>query len=380
MPDVFTIEVKDQTLGTTLLYDTFTDVSVFKSLETASGDFRFAASNVGRNFSGTQKTFPFNKGDECVIRVNSQKLITGYINEVSGTYSGDDFSMSVYGRDKTQDLIDCTIKGNLDLKSPVSLKTIIERILSLNGIDDILVIENDATSQFSKSELVGIANKGENAFQVIERCCRKKQVLLTTDEDGDIVLTRAGTTHYPVLLKNEYKATDNNIIEASFSDSDSERYYLYLVYTQGNLFSGITDAGIKSKKGQAIDSNIRNTRVLELNSNLSTDVQTNRDRAIWESNIRRARGFQYNCKVRGYFLDPLGNTILQPNRVVTVRDDMFGINADLLIKSCTYTKSNEGSFTNLELVNKDSYTLKAEQDRIEEIFNQKNGVMGLLGF
>lgn len=380
MADVFTIEVTDSTTGLGTLYDTFTDVNVYKSIESALGDFRFTASNVGKSLDGVQKSFPFNKGDECIIRINDQKLITGYVNEVSGAYSAENFSMSVYGRDKTQDLVDCAINGNLDLKSPVSLKSIIEKVLSLNNINDILVIENDATSQFSKSEIVGIANKGETAFEVIERCCRKKQVLFTTNEDGDIVLTRASSSQYPVMLKNETGANDNNIVEASFSDADSERYNLYLVYTQGNLFSGIADLGLKSKKGQAVDSNIRSTRILEINSNISSDIQTNRNRAIWESNIRRARGFQYNCRVRGYFLHPLLDTILSPNKVITVKDDMFGINADLLIKSCNYVKSSSGSYTDLELVNKNSYTLQAEQDRIEEIFNQKNGVMSFMGF
>lgn len=360
MSNPFRIEVNG------VLWETFTSAEVYKSIEAASGEFLFRSSDVNPDFE-----FPFSKGDECVIYIGEKKIITGYIDEVGGEYGADFHELKVKGRDKTQDIIDSSINGNMDLQTPINLEKIIEKVLDLNNINDIEVINNESLRSFSANEKVR-AETEENAFSFLEKYCRKRQVLLTTNADGNIVITRAGNNKYTTVLKSVKGEADNNILTASFSDSDSNRYNTYIVKSQGNMLSSILDDKLSGKSGKAFDENIREGRVLVINSNLSTDIQTNNDRAIWESNIRRARGFNYQCRVQGYFLDFTSQILIEPNNLINVHDSKFGINKEMLIKSCRYLKSNEGSFTEIELVNKDAYTLKAEQDEIEAKFDFSN--------
>lgn len=366
MNDQFIINVN----GTS--YDGFTQAEVYKSIETASGEFSFAASNTLR------QDFPFKKGDSVEVYIGTSKIITGYINALGGNYNADSHMLEFSGRDKTQDLIDSSIKGDLDLASPISLVDIIKQILNLNGLSEINVINRETLDDFSKSE-IAIAEEGENAFSFIEKYCQKRQVLFTTDEDGDIVLTRAGSEKYNTILKNNNGAMDNNIVSASFSDSDAERFYEYIVKTQGNVLDGLIDKNRQSKSGSANDTSIRNTRILVINSNLSTNIQTNTARAIWESNIRRTRGFLYRCRVKGYHLDDAQKELIRPNKLVTVSDDLFGIRKDCLIKSCRYFISPSDSYTDIDLVNQDAYTLQASQDAIEAKFNKSDDILAGLG-
>ena len=348
-----------------IVYSNWTDASIFKSIEMASGEFIFSSSNIN------DEVYYFDKGDECVALIDDKPMITGFINVLGGSYDADSHELNISGRDKTQDLIDCSINGVVDFKGGVTLETIIKRILTLNGITDIKIISTEKIKPFSASEIV-TADVTETGFSLIEKYCRLRQVLFTTNGDGDIVLTKAGKNKYTTMLKNEFGANDNNILSAKFQDSDQERFNTYLVISQGNLVSGIEDSQLTIKSGKpALDDNIRATRILKINTNAS-DIKTLTDRAIWESNLRRVRQFQYNCKIRGYYLDAEKTVLIEPNNLITVKDDMFGIDSELLIKSCRYVKSlREGSVTLLELVNKDAYTLQAQIDEVEAKFNKK---------
>lgn len=369
---IFKVKINDGT------YENFTEARLFRSLDMGCGEFLFSASN------SQKQTFPFGKGAKAEVLIDSNKMLTGYINSVGGSYDATSHELNFAGRCKTQDLIDSSINwskpGALNIKGKMTLVDLIKKVLKLNGITDINVLTSETIKPFSVNERVE-AEQDENAFKFIEKYCQKRQVLFTTNENGDIVLTRAGTRKYLTILQCSVTEKENNILQASFQDSDQERYNTYLVFTQGNLLSGIDDDVIEIKKGKpAVDKNIRATRIIRINSSLTSDIQTSTDRAIWESNIRRVRAFQYNCRIRGYYLDKDNTVLVKPNNIITVNDELLGIKEDLLIKSCRYIKSlRNGSYTDLELVNKDAYTLKAQQDEVASKFNKGNAIVSGVG-
>lgn len=366
MSEIITISVN----GT--VYENFKNVSVFKSIESFLGSFEFSASNTKR------KTFPFSKGDSVEIFIDDEKIITGFINNISGDYDSGSHSIRISGRDRTQDLVDSSIKSSIDFKAPIGIKSLVEKVLKVNGLTDIGVELNETVTNFSKNELIS-ANVGENAFQFIERYCQLKQLLLTTNAYGNIELLRAGTNEYELMLLNEQGGVNNNILRASFSDSDDQRFNEYTIYSQGNLLSQISDNDVEKKKGSTSDSNVRSTRILVINLDKSCDVKTCIERAKWESNIRRTRGFWYKCRIRVFYTTALETELIKVNNQIVVRDDMFGINSTLLIKSCRYIKSLNGTFLDLELVNKDSFTLQQEQDAVDAKFDKKDDILSKMG-
>ncbi len=356
------------------LYQNFTYYEFFRSLGSAAGEFNFKASNTAAD------VFPLAKGDSCEIWIDNNKVMTGFINSLGGYSDPETTEIRIRGRDKIQDIIDSSIKSNIDFKTSVDIITMFKRVMGSLGITgiDVSLQSGLIVRRFSKSELAS-AKIGENAFGFLEKYCRMRQLLITSNSDGDIVLTRAGTSKYDTILKKEIGGEENNILRSDFEDNDSSRFREYIVISQGNPIDQLFNDSTVSKRSVAQDTNIRTGRVLVVNTEISSDLQTNTERAKWESNIRRTKGFQYNCRIRGFYLDAKGTILIQPNNMIQVIDERFGIDAELLIKSCRYIKSLEGTFTDITLVNRDAFTLDEEQKGIESRFNKKDSLFASLG-
>ncbi len=168
MNDFITLEVNGN------LYQNFTSINVFRDIESFLGEFEFIASNTKR------QNFPFSKGQKAIIYIDGKKIITGYINTLSGKYSSEDHNISIRGRDITQDIVDSSIKEQVDFKDKIGIKSIIEKVLKVNNVTGITVTLNETVADFSKNELIS-AEVGANAFEFIDQCCRLRQLLLTTD-------------------------------------------------------------------------------------------------------------------------------------------------------------------------------------------------------
>lgn len=377
MSDIFKIQINDAPYTNfTASYENFTKVEIYKSLEKASGEFYFEASNT------LGQSLPFGKGDKSTIYIGDKKVMTGYINSVGGSYDATSHSLRIRGREKTQDLIDSSLRKGIDFKKSIHIVDVIKKVMSLNNITGIKVIVPDGITikPFSGKELIS-AERGKNIFEQIERFCRLRQVLLNTNADGDLVLQRAGSNKYSVILKcvGGRDSIENNILRADFEDNDANRFYEYIVMTQGSVVSEVIDNQREKVVAVVKDSNVRTSRILVINSQISSDVQTSKDRAKWESNIRRTKGFQYNCRIRGYHLDAEQKILIEPNYIINVQDEKLGIQGDLLIKTCKYSKGTDGSFTDLELVNLDAFTLEVEKKALDAKFNKFDQIFKQVG-
>ena len=86
-------------------YSGWKAITIEKSLETLSSSFKFVSTDKDNQKNNEDwKLYP---QKECIIRLDDIKLITGYIDSVIPTISKDTHSITVSGRDKTSDLIDC---------------------------------------------------------------------------------------------------------------------------------------------------------------------------------------------------------------------------------------------------------------------------------
>ena len=96
--------------------------------------------------------------------------------------------MTFSGRSKTADLIDSYLVGKLSFAKGTTLKTIIETVLKDLNLN-IQVKETLSVSPFSE---VVSAKRGDKALDFILKYARKKQVLVTNDGDGNILITQSG--------------------------------------------------------------------------------------------------------------------------------------------------------------------------------------------
>ena len=339
------------------LYINFTTATVVRNLEAAASTFSFGSTvgiaNAKANLS------PIRAGDFVeIIADKKSKILTGYVDEEGPEYDDRTHSITATGRSKTQDLIDSTV-GVIRQYENVGLVDIAKSVAGDFGIE----VVNQAGDIRPFSDIAS-PQVGQKAFKFLESLARKRQVLLTDDGEGRLVITRASSELSPNSLKNVIGAFDNNIKSASRKTNIANLFHEYIAQGQGNPIDATefeTPKDLAEAAGFAIDAAIRNARRLEFYTEETSDSFTLQDRAKWELSIRRARNFAYKCTVQGHTFN---NIAWKPNIRHQVDDDFAAISGQYLCKKATYNYSLDGSTTELEFVNKNSYTLQAEKDEI----------------
>jgi prophage tail gpP-like protein len=343
-------------------YTNFESISVRRDMESISGSFSFASSTLSGG------NFPVKRGTYCVASIGKHKLISGYVDEIDVSYTKDSHSITIKGRDKTQDIIDSTIDASIQIIAPISLEGVIKKVLDYLGITDIKIINQvkDLTP-FQKGDLVS-AEVGQKAFDFLDQYCRKQAVFLTADGEGNIIITRGeGIQTNGQLVGIVGNTGGNNIKEASVNYNDSQRFYSYNFKSQVNtvssnsLNSSVDVKNIVYVNAQVTDDEVRKTRKFVKKSEKSATQSVLQDRALWERNIRGARSAKFSAVVYGHYL-PDQSDIWRPLQIVRVTDDFCNVKDDLIIVSAEYMLDiPSGSLTRLELAPKIAYNLRPEK-------------------
>jgi len=344
-------------------FTNFNSIEVNISLDTLSGSFRFDA------FTDSVNPFPIEIDSPCRVLVDGVAIITGFIEIISVNYDTGSHNISIEGRDKTGDVIDSTLDGGVDFNGPISLQAIIEQILVKAKIPDIKVInEVDDIDDFTASEKVS-GEIGITVFNLIEGYCRKRQVLITSDGDGNIVITRGSGISTEATLFNTLDTPElNNIKSASVTYDNSKRFNRYIVKSQLNsvgnknlLSVGVNTVTVTNSFGQSEDLDIRESRTLVMIAEKASTSGDCKKRATWQANINRSRSFSYEVTLQGH-TDSTTGEIWQPNMLIQIRDVFSGLEGQFLINSVTFRLDiDDGNVVTLGIVNTDAYTLEATE-------------------
>lgn len=354
----------------------FTEIHAERSYMKVPAHFSFLATTEPNNLSA----FPIKKGDKCRVIVDGQPFITGAIDETDVTHDDNRHTISVEGRSTVADLVDSTMDGNFEINGPVPLKTALLRIINMAGADIDVIDETNATiDDFGKDEKLA-GEIGSPVWQFMVELAIKKQVLLTEDGQGNVVMTRGeGLKISDKFIKKQFN-TQNNILKSRCRRSERERYHFYRVLSQDDSASlelisldNLDAIGSSNKSGEAIDPVIRTSRVKCLMAEKASKTSECETRAVWQSNVSRTNAFSYSCNVQGFSTDS-GN-MLEPGLMPHVIDEYTTVNSALIIDrvALSFTDSG-GSIANLDFVLPDAFTLIATEPRPEETGNDLAGI------
>lgn len=347
-------------------YTQFVSASTENRLDALSNVFSFEAVATKDN------PLPFKGGESCRVLVDGTVVLTGSIEVVEVTYSGAEHRVTVQGRGKTADLLDSTLDSISDIRATgLNLKNIIERVISELG-SDIGVVVNTPTDDFNEAEDLAGPEVGENAFSFIEKYARKRQVLLTENGEGDIVITQSNDNLINSPLQNILDSPTNNILGASVSYDYTGRYNRYKFASSQNpvplVLAGETDLTSLVNQGGGVqdpDPALRIGRQLILVAESPYSSSQCEERAKWEANIRKTRSRVYSVSLDGFQTQQ--NELWEVNSLVSIVDEFCGINSQMLINSVVFTYDNhQGSLTALALVEKNSYTLDLEEPKVDK--------------
>lgn len=197
------------------IFSGWTRLSVFRSLESMSGQF-----DLGIAIRPEDDVSQIKPGSKIQLKMNGQTVITGYLDSLSQSISGESKEISVSGRDKTADLVDCSVIHQSYHFKNQTLQQIAEVICKPFGIKVVW----QATEPGANEKMnVWQVEPGETAFDTLSKAARHKGVLVTSNVDGDLVFTDPSDT-----VVGEFKLGEN-ILELELNDDWTQRFSLYRV-------------------------------------------------------------------------------------------------------------------------------------------------------
>lgn len=218
----------------------FLSGSVSVQLDQFCNSFSFSTT---KTLQGEYNIFP---EAECRIFINDKLAMTGVIDSVSPSEDSSSSSIDVSGRDRTCDIVDSDLPESISLSGEFTLQTVIEKVLTSLGLSDIKVVNEiaDEMRSFTSADIVS-AEVDKNAFEFINDYAQKVSAILITNEEGNIVITRAGEDRYTDKLLNDVGNEENNILSSSAGYDYSQRYYKYIVYSQSNTNTQTSDVKLE---------------------------------------------------------------------------------------------------------------------------------------
>ena len=215
---------------------------VKRELDTVADSFEFQIADLRL---GPGEPVPVRAGDVCTVKLKGNDLLTGYVDDVAIQYTASTLTITLRGRSKTADLVDCSAVRKGGRWSNATVETIATDLCKPFGIEVTVDLLEDLPRPFKRFAI----EPGESAFNVIQRACRLRSAWATCGVDGGLHITRAATgRRSPVAL--EY---GKNIISGERFDSWSQRHSEYRIKGQAPSDDELSGAASSQMSDQVFD-------------------------------------------------------------------------------------------------------------------------------
>ncbi|MDB2704920.1 hypothetical protein N9Y67_00095 [Pseudomonadota bacterium] len=310
------------------LFTGWTGASITRNLKQAATPF-----NLSLTDKWDQKAWQVKPFDKCELVYNDVVMVSGYIDSASVDYDAEDHSVSISGRSKTADIVDCSV-ASTQFKNQ-KIDAIIRALVKPFGINVLIEADAGHAIPFYK------ADEGVSVFEAIEKLARLRALLITDNGNGDLVLTQAGTQRAPAALVH-----GQNIKAASASYDVKERFSDYTIKAQQKGSDDIDAVAASQIKASVKDQNVTRYRPLILTTEDQADLRTATARINWEANIRTGLSQTFIITVVGWMV---AGVLWDINQIVRLTDPLLGVDVDLLITAVDYSLDESGTLARLTL-------------------------------
>jgi prophage tail gpP-like protein len=288
-----------------------------------------------------QSALQIKPGDECIIKLAGEKVLTGYVNTRQASYDATRHGVMVQGRSNTQDCIDCKIElkkvdgGNFKGQT---LQQIGNKVLKPFGIK--LTVKGD-DKPFEDVQVM----PGESPYNLIERLARMHGPLyLFHDSAGNITASKDPLGEMGSLIEGK------NIKSCRATIQDPS---LFSVSTSIGQQNGKDDRwGYKSSQvtGTANNSAVKRYRPYVLHCEKNCTQQDAQSRIDFENAWGNVVTYDVEIVVYGWLTEGKSGQLWTPGWWTQVKSPMAMITDRLWIRSVTFTQDNQsGTLTTLEL-------------------------------
>ena len=323
-----------------MAYEGWKSVRITRGVSRCAGDFEVS---LTERWAGRDSPWIITEGAGCSVQIGGETVITGYVDSYQPSFSRDDHTVTVAGRSRTCDVVDCSaICPNSQILAG-TLQSIAARLCAPFGVAVSMTEGDDFI--FPDTTI----NQGETCFEIIERLSRVRGFLVCDDAGGNLVLARAGAGGGAGAIRQ-----GGNILSASGCLSIAERFSDYTIKFQDAQWgdtAGGSAAGVLATVGDPGVSRYRPKILIAEAGQGGTDLAARRGK--WEAARRAGQGTRARISVQGW-RDGAGQ-LWRPNSIASVSSPWLGISADLLIADVTYRLDAQGSVTEMVLGPKAAY-------------------------
>ena len=350
-------------------------VSLGLGLEQIAGTYDLA---ITERWPNQPREWSIPPGSLCEILIGDDAVISGYVDNVSVSYDASSHEVRVTGRDRTGDLVDCSAPSTAF--SGLTFLQIAEKLAAPFGI---AVHDETAAGRklSAKEKKAGEKNvpaksprgtaalpkcatqNGESVFKTLEKLARSEGVLLVSDGEGGLLITRAGMGgDCATVLK-----AGENILRAQFEHSHASLYSEITVKGQAaaagiGKFDGAhaQPKGVisQAKGGRRGNSGITRYRPLILVAETQADARRCQQRAEWEASNREAKARRIMITVQGWRQE--NGKLWRLNQRVRVVCPWMRVDEWWLISGVSFRLDEGGSLTELTLAGDKAFDLLPE--------------------
>ena len=266
-------------------------------------------------------------------------IVTGAVDEYNAEYDEDSHTITLSGRSKGRDAIDCH-----PIKHPTGLVRNATLLDAANQLDEF------GTNWSSDQQLQPIdtiqRRPEEPLFDTIERYARRGGYMLAAQTDGSIMITRAGTQMHAGSLVLGQSPVKKMSVKISTTQKRSP------VVVRGQRRSGTGQDNLRQEAQDTGDdtSFYRPALIIAEGDHTQQDLQT---RAAWERLRMAAYGIRIGAKTSCWRDD--GGMLWTPGYLVSIENDPEGIDGAFTISTVKYRQTNgegkdAGTIAELEFV------------------------------
>ncbi len=326
-------------------YSGWTAIEIEQNLQAVSSGFSLSVSDTSGITRTGESGAPLSiyPGDACAIELGQVRVITGYVDQVRPSFDAGQHVLRLSGRDKTADLVDCSVLNAPGEFNQLTLDRIVSILCEPFGIA--VRVEADVGAALDVFSI----QPGESVWEAIERAARLRGVFIVGDAEGNVVINAAKNTRaHTALIQGE------NILRASADFNHSTRFSVYNVQATSPWSDDLPAAFANAIEGLAYDENIKRFRPKVIKAETASSSAQAQRRAQWEAAVRAARSGSVQMTTSGWTQGD--GTLWTINTLVTVKSPWLSIDGDLLITAVRFSKDDTaGTQTQLTLIRADAF-------------------------
>ena len=353
MTDDLTLIITPAGGGDATALSGWTQVRVTRGIERLPSDFQVTATAPGGPLDVRAHA-----GDLAQVLLGGDPVLTGYVDRVIPAFAPGSHTVTILGRSKCEDLVDCSAVFETFQLTSMSLPDLANR-LSADFKIKAKVIDGDIGPKIG-TIIVPQVNVAlmETAWEIIERVCRYGGVLAYDDTDGNLILSRVGSTS----MASGFAQAQNvqGAVGLEGMDQRFSKYVGVFASTQTlfemppDNFNPLTNNSL----GFALDPGVPRYRPLVLvaeQNDLNFTVLKNR--LGWEAARRYGRSKQIRV-VADSWRDSAG-MLWQTNALAPVDVPAAGVSGEVwLITEVSFLRDERGTRAELVLMPKEAFSVE----------------------